>query len=125
MSMVNSNDYEIDKPSLAWICLQLRVRPGQSTLAFYTAENNSSMPITGVSTYNVTPMKVCCLQKFQKLSLIIHVCGFLILFLFFGDLKVQFSSENSSPEEMCRILILLYWLYPTSDLLLKLVLLSC
>jgi len=36
---------------------ELRVRPGQSTLAFYTAENNSSMPITGVSTYNVTPMK--------------------------------------------------------------------
>ena len=32
--------------------------PGQSTLAFYTAENISSTPITGVSTYNVTPMKV-------------------------------------------------------------------
>lgn len=56
--MVNFNDYESDKRSLDWICLQLRVRPGQSTLAFYTAENNSSMPITGVSTYNVTPMKV-------------------------------------------------------------------
>ena len=67
--MVSFNDYEIDKPSLAWIRLQLRVRPGQSTLAFYTAENNSSTPITGVSTYNVTPMKVCCLLKFLKLSL--------------------------------------------------------
>ncbi|XP_024398108.1 uncharacterized protein [Physcomitrium patens] len=36
---------------------EIRVRPGQSTLAFYTAENTSSVPITGVSTYNVTPMK--------------------------------------------------------------------
>lgn len=38
--------------------LQVRVKPGESALAFYTAENRSSTPITGVSTYNVTPMKV-------------------------------------------------------------------
>ncbi|CAM8954219.1 unnamed protein product [Rhodiola kirilowii] len=31
--------------------------PGESALAFYTAENKSLKPITGVSTYNVTPMK--------------------------------------------------------------------
>lgn len=37
---------------------QVRVKPGESALAFYTAENKSSTPITGVSTYNVTPMKV-------------------------------------------------------------------
>ncbi|KAG4175735.1 hypothetical protein ERO13_A11G203400v2 [Gossypium hirsutum] len=36
---------------------QVRVKPGESALAFYTAENRSSKPITGVSTYNVTPMK--------------------------------------------------------------------
>ncbi|KAH7866086.1 hypothetical protein Vadar_015421 [Vaccinium darrowii] len=36
---------------------KVRVRPGESALAFYTAENRSSTPITGVSTYNVTPMK--------------------------------------------------------------------
>ncbi|KAG0575750.1 hypothetical protein KC19_5G028100 [Ceratodon purpureus] len=36
---------------------EIRVKPGQSTLAFYTAENTSSTAITGVSTYNVTPMK--------------------------------------------------------------------
>ncbi|CAA2996046.1 cytochrome c oxidase assembly COX11, mitochondrial [Olea europaea subsp. europaea] len=37
---------------------EVRVKPGESALAFYTAENRSSTPITGVSTYNVTPMKV-------------------------------------------------------------------
>ncbi|MCO5554469.1 hypothetical protein L7F22_007998 [Adiantum nelumboides] len=36
---------------------EVRVKPGQSTLAFFTAENLSSKAITGVSTYNVTPMK--------------------------------------------------------------------
>jgi hypothetical protein len=41
-----------------WSVGQVRVTPGQSTLAFYTAENQSKTPITGVSTYNVTPMKV-------------------------------------------------------------------
>lgn len=38
--------------------LQVKVKPGESALAFYTAENRSSTPIVGVSTYNVTPMKV-------------------------------------------------------------------
>ncbi|XP_068640051.1 cytochrome c oxidase assembly protein COX11, mitochondrial isoform X2 [Aristolochia californica] len=36
---------------------EVRIKPGESALAFYTAENCSSTPITGVSTYNVTPMK--------------------------------------------------------------------
>ncbi|KAK2980786.1 hypothetical protein RJ640_009571 [Escallonia rubra] len=36
---------------------EVRVKPGESALAFYTAENRSSTPIIGVSTYNVTPMK--------------------------------------------------------------------
>ncbi|KAK1302661.1 hypothetical protein QJS10_CPB12g01608 [Acorus calamus] len=39
------------------LCIPVRVKPGESALAFYTAENRSSVPITGVSTYNVTPMK--------------------------------------------------------------------
>ncbi|EAZ28386.1 hypothetical protein OsJ_12366 [Oryza sativa Japonica Group] len=36
---------------------EVKVKPGESALAFYTAENRSSAPITGVSTYNVAPMK--------------------------------------------------------------------
>ncbi|KAK9755877.1 hypothetical protein RND81_01G057100 [Saponaria officinalis] len=36
---------------------EVRVKPGESALAFYTAENLSTTPIVGVSTYNVTPMK--------------------------------------------------------------------
>jgi len=35
----------------------VRTTPGESTLAFYTVKNLSDKPITGVSTYNVTPQK--------------------------------------------------------------------
>ncbi|RYR45106.1 hypothetical protein Ahy_A07g030975 isoform A [Arachis hypogaea] len=44
---------------------EVRVKPGESALAFYTAENKSSTPITGVSTYNVTPMKVTTCDEFS------------------------------------------------------------
>jgi len=33
----------------------VRVKPGESALAFYTAHNTSDQAITGISTYNVTP----------------------------------------------------------------------
>lgn len=35
----------------------IKVHPGQSALAFYTATNLSDHAITGVSTYNVAPMQ--------------------------------------------------------------------
>lgn len=35
----------------------IRVVPGETALAFYTARNPTNKPITGVSTYNVTPMR--------------------------------------------------------------------
>jgi len=35
----------------------VRVRPGQSALAFFTAKNDSDRPVTGYSVYNVTPEK--------------------------------------------------------------------
>ena len=36
----------------------IKVRPGESALAFYTARNLSRTPVTGVATYNVQPNKV-------------------------------------------------------------------
>ncbi|GFR48135.1 hypothetical protein Agub_g9969 [Astrephomene gubernaculifera] len=35
----------------------VRVKPGQSTLVFFTATNKSDKPVTGYSLYNVTPDK--------------------------------------------------------------------
>lgn len=35
----------------------VNIKPGESTLAFYTAQNLSNKAITGVSTYNVTPQQ--------------------------------------------------------------------
>jgi cytochrome c oxidase assembly protein subunit 11 len=50
------------QPGLKWSfkpCQKsVKVRPGQSTLAFYTAENLSDEHLTGVSTYNVAPPQV-------------------------------------------------------------------
>jgi cytochrome c oxidase assembly protein subunit 11 len=36
---------------------RVRVVPGETALAFYTAHNPTERPVTGVSTYNITPMK--------------------------------------------------------------------
>ena len=36
---------------------KISVLPGETALAFYTAENTSDGPITGVASYNVTPLK--------------------------------------------------------------------
>jgi cytochrome c oxidase assembly protein subunit 11 len=35
----------------------VRVKPGETTLAFFTAKNLSNVDITGVATYNVQPNK--------------------------------------------------------------------
>ena len=36
---------------------EVKVHPGQTALAFFTARNNTDRAITGVATYNVTPQK--------------------------------------------------------------------
>jgi len=36
---------------------EVRLVPGETALAFYSARNDSSRPVTGVATYNVTPLK--------------------------------------------------------------------
>jgi len=47
--------------SLAWKFRpqqkEIKVVPGETTLAFFTASNPTDKAITGVATYNVTPMK--------------------------------------------------------------------
>lgn len=41
---------------LVWNSLSLfQVYPGETVLAFYTAENPTDQPINGISTYNVVP----------------------------------------------------------------------
>ncbi|GAA6028745.1 hypothetical protein JCM8097_007374 [Rhodosporidiobolus ruineniae] len=37
---------------------EVRVLPGETALAFYTAENNSDEDIIGIATYNVTPANI-------------------------------------------------------------------
>jgi len=36
---------------------EVRVVPGETALAFYTATNQSDKPVVGISTYNITPQK--------------------------------------------------------------------
>ena len=36
---------------------EVKLVPGETALAFYTARNDSAKPVTGVATYNVTPLK--------------------------------------------------------------------
>jgi cytochrome c oxidase assembly protein subunit 11 len=48
--------HQEQRPCICFLAL-MQIRPGQSTLAFFTAENTSNKVITGVSTYNVTPQQ--------------------------------------------------------------------
>src|SRR5881392_3842205 len=45
---------------------EVRVLPGETALAFYTAKNNSDQDIIGLATYNVTPNKTG--QYFNKIQ---------------------------------------------------------
>ena len=49
----------------------VKVRPGESALAFYTATNKSDKDIIGIATYNVTPNNVgdlCCATFAERLT---------------------------------------------------------
>jgi len=48
-------------PVLPWSFVplqrQIQVKPGETALVFYRATNNSTEPIIGISSYNVTPLR--------------------------------------------------------------------
>ena len=44
----------------------LKVVPGETALAFYTARNSTDKPVTGISTYNVVPFEAG--QYFNKIQ---------------------------------------------------------
>jgi cytochrome c oxidase assembly protein subunit 11 len=43
------------------------VLPGETSLAFYTAKNNSKDDVIGIATYNVIPDRVCRVRLFLRL----------------------------------------------------------
>jgi cytochrome c oxidase assembly protein subunit 11 len=48
----------------------VKVIPGETALAFYTAKNNSKKAIVGVATYNVIPSKA---GKISKILIVIFI----------------------------------------------------
>ncbi|KAK5642362.1 hypothetical protein RI129_008529 [Pyrocoelia pectoralis] len=46
--------------------LAIQVVPGETALAFYTAQNPTDVPVTGISTYNVVPFEAG--QYFNKIQ---------------------------------------------------------
>lgn len=46
--------------------LEIQVVPGETALAFYTAQNPTDVPVTGISTYNVVPFEAG--QYFNKIQ---------------------------------------------------------
>ncbi|GLV34655.1 Cytochrome c oxidase copper chaperone COX11 [Carabus blaptoides fortunei] len=45
---------------------EIKVLPGETALAFYTAKNPADTPVTGISTYNVIPFEAG--QYFNKIQ---------------------------------------------------------
>src|SRR5665811_1167204 len=48
------------------LILMLQLSPGETALAFYRAENKTSRPVDGISTYNVIPFEAG--QYFNKIQ---------------------------------------------------------
>lgn len=63
-------------------CAVRQVLPGEHALAFYKAVNPTDKPITGVSTYNVTPMRVgaCAVLRRLPWSAVLP-CGMLRVYV--------------------------------------------
>ena len=54
---------------------EVRVRPGESALAFYTAMNKSKKDIIGIATYNVTPNNVSPPMLTQQAQMALCACA--------------------------------------------------
>ena len=53
----------------------VNVLPGETSLAFYTAKNNSNKDIIGIATYNVTPDRVSDLSIFHFFAVRSNLIG--------------------------------------------------
>ncbi|KAJ4827830.1 Cytochrome c oxidase assembly protein cox11, mitochondrial [Turnera subulata] len=90
---------------------EVRVKPGESALAFYTAENRSATPITGVSTYNVTPMKPKCANGlFLKLPMRFQSRKFdLLAAVYFNKIQCFcFEEQRLLPGEQIDMPVFFY-----------------
>ena len=54
--MPNTKEIKLHSTNIPLIS-QVSLVPGETCLAFFTAKNNSTRVITGISTYNVTPFE--------------------------------------------------------------------
>eukprot|EP00118_Oscarella_pearsei_P016331 m.154941 g.154941 ORF g.154941 m.154941 type:complete len:108 (+) comp38648_c0_seq7:247-570(+) len=73
---------------------EVKVFPGETALAFYSATNPTNEPVTGISTYNVIPFEAG--QYFNKIQCF---C---------------FEEQRLNPHEQVGLLELLYWGWATS-----------
>lgn len=53
----------------------VQVLPGETSLAFYVAKNNSDKDIIGIATYNVTPDRVGLIFKYKSVPKLICNAG--------------------------------------------------
>ena len=90
---------------------KVTVTPGETVLAFYTAENTSSSAITGVATYNVQPGKAG--QYFNKIQ-----CFCFEEQVLAGqsaaDMPLQFIVDQDLPRDIHTI-TLSYTLFDVTD----------
>jgi cytochrome c oxidase assembly protein subunit 11 len=56
----------------------VKVLPGETALAFYTAKNNSDKDLIGIATYNMTPEKVCPIFQFTDVTAALKRSGLML-----------------------------------------------
>ncbi|MEM7730547.1 MAG: cytochrome c oxidase assembly protein [Pseudomonadota bacterium] len=107
-------------PDLPWefapVQRSMEVNLGQTGLAFYTAKNTSDVPVSGVATFNVTPVKAApwfvktecfcftdqILQPGEEMTMPV---------LFFVDPEM----DNSARHDDVREVVLSYTFFPSEN----------